>query len=155
MKSLFAALSLAIAAAIPAQAQNVGECDWLASAWNIVEPWESHSRTFANGEVRLALLDAVEPGAVPFHLLVLSPPYDEMGGRICRVISVEPGIGFSEIVWSELQASYDPAVGLTFHLPVAVWAETNRLMRGLLLRVNQSTGEVSAEILDTPPEWVK
>lgn len=155
MKRFSAALSLILAAALPAQAQNVGECDWLASAWNIVEPWESHTRTFANGEVRLALLDTVEPGAVPFHLLLLSPPYDEMGGRMCRVISFEPGIGFSDIVWSDLQASYDPAVGLMFHLPVAVWADTSSMMRGLLLRVNQSTGDVSAEILDTPPEWVK
>lgn len=155
MKKVLAALLLTLAAVLSAQGQSVNECDWLASAGNIVEPWESYTRTFANGEVRLALLDSIEPAAVPYHLLLLSPPGDEMGGRMCRVISVEPGIGFADVMWDGLKARYDPAVGLMFHLPVALWAETNSVMRGLLVGVNQSTGVVSAEILDVPPEWAR
>lgn len=148
MKRFLAALALALTA-VPAAAQSVSNCDWLALAGNLVEPWETTSRTFANGAVRLALLDAVEPGAVPFHLLLLSPSGEEMGGRMCKVISLEPGIGFHNIFWEDLEAGYDPAVGLTFHIPVEIWIDTgNSVMRGLRLTLNQATGVVDAEILD-------
>jgi hypothetical protein len=139
MKQVLAALALTLAAA-PATAQNVGDCDGLGSAANIVEPWESYSRSFANGDVRLALLDAIEPGAVPFHLLLLAPSHEEMGGRICKVISLEPGIGFHNIFWDEVEARYDPAVGLIFHAPVEIWIDTgNTVMRGLQVTLNSST----------------
>ena len=147
MRLRLAAAALALTAA-PAAAQSVADCDWLASAWNLVEPWETHSRTFANGAVRLALLDAIEPGAVPFHLLLLSPPYDEMGGRMCKVISEQPGIGFANIFWDDLEAGYDPAVGLKIHVPVEIWIGTNNsVVRGLRLTLNQASGAVGAEIL--------
>ena len=91
MKALLA-LAFAAAMAGPAVAQQVRDCDWLASAWNLAEPWEENTRTFANGAVRLALLDAIEPGAVPFHLLVLSPPWDErlQGGVLRTGLRLSP-----------------------------------------------------------------
>ena len=148
MNRFLSALALALVAT-PAAAQSVSNCDWLALAGNLVEPWETHSRTFANGAVRLALLDAMEPGAVPFHLLLLSPSGEEMGGRMCNVISLEPGFGFHNIFWDELEAVYDPAVGLTFDIPVEIWIDTgNSVMRGLRVTMNQATGAVDAEILD-------
>ena len=59
-----------------AVAQEVWECDWRNTASSIFEPWEEFTRTFANGAVRIAVIDMVEPGGAPLHLLVLSPPYD-------------------------------------------------------------------------------
>ena len=147
MKALLA-LAFAAAMAGPAVAQQVRDCDWLASAWNLAEPWEENTRTFANGAVRLALLDAIEPGAVPFHLLVLSPPYDELGARGCKVVSYEQGFGFHHIHFEDLVADYAPAVGLRLVMPVEIWIDTgNILVRGLEVTVNQASGAVAAEIL--------
>jgi hypothetical protein len=40
------------------------ECGgWQASARNIPEPWQSSTRTLANGEIRVILPDTVEPAA--------------------------------------------------------------------------------------------
>ncbi len=129
-----------------ASAQEVSECDWRASARNLVEPWEQNSRAFANGNVRIALLDTVEPGAVPYQILVLSPPFDELGARQCRVISFQGGSGFAGVSFSALEASYDPAAGLRFSLPVVVYLEEADFANPSTLHftVNQATGAVVA-----------
>ena len=145
----FLALVLALAT-LPAAAtaQSVGECgDWLASAQAIAEPWEDYTRTFANGNVRLAVIDAIEPGAAAFHLLVLTPPYDELGARVCAVVSYDAGFGFYAMHFENLAASYDPARGLTFAIPVEIWIDTYSVVRGLITTVNQATGEVRAELV--------
>jgi hypothetical protein len=132
-----------IIAAGAAQAQTVSECqdNFLASAWILAEPWELNTRTFANGQTRLAVIDAVEPGAAPFHLLVLSPPYDELGGRQCRVISYDGGFGFGWVTLEGMQASYDPARGLSFRIPVKTpYVDGTEPWMGLNLVLNQATG---------------
>ena len=143
------ALALALAALpLAAAAQSVGDCgDWLSSAQALAEPWEQNTRTFANGDVRLAVIDAIEPGAAAFHLMVLTPPYDELGGRVCKVISYQPGFGFYAMHFENLQASYDPAAGLRFDLPVEIWIDTYSVVRGLIATVNQASGTVAAEIV--------
>ena len=105
----------------PLGAIEVSDCDWRARADAIAEPREENSRTFSNGKTRLALLDTVEPGAAPLFLLVMSPPYSEMGIRQCKVIGFETGIGFGGVDFGHLQASYEPAVGLTFSVPVVLY----------------------------------
>ncbi len=138
--------ALATVASAPAQAQSVGDCDWLASAWLLAEPWEHYSRTFAGGDVRVALIDAIEPGAVPFHLLILSPPWDELGARQCRVLSLDPGIGFSGVDFASLNAWYDPATGLLFSVPVSVYEDATGDFgdRMLDFTLNQATGAIEA-----------
>ena len=134
--------------ASPVAAQVVIPCDWQASAQALIEPWEDHTRTFANGAVRLALLDTVEPAIAAMHLLILSPPYDEIGGRQCRTIGVGDGLGFPGITWEGLEAGYDPAVGLTFTIPVGLYdPETGDFPESqLAFTVNQATGEIDARI---------
>jgi hypothetical protein len=144
MKTL--AILLALAAA-PAMAQEVGDCDWRARADAVAEPWELNSRTFSNGAVRLALIDTIEPAAMPFHLLVLSPPYDEVGGRQCSVVSYQGGMGFYDIDFAALEAAYDPAVGLIFDLPVQIWvSDGNIVVRRLHVTLNQATGGITASL---------
>ena len=98
---------------------SVMDCDWQASAWNIVEPWEANTRTFSEGKTRLAMLDTVEPAAGWAYVLVLSPPYSELGDRQCKVIGLN-GMGFAGMDFQSLTASYNPATGLRFVLPVDV-----------------------------------
>ena len=47
---------VALTLPLPVLAQEVGECDWRAASAAIAEPWETNTRTFANGAIRLAVL---------------------------------------------------------------------------------------------------
>ncbi len=144
MKALTVAL---IAMAGPVFGQVIEDCAWQASAESIVEPWEENSRTFANGDVRLAVLDTIEPAAGALHLLVLSPPYDELGGRQCKVISREQGIGWVQLEFAALTAGYDPAVGLTFTLPGRLYDPAFGYSNSveLYMTLNQATGAIQVE----------
>lgn len=139
-------LALALGCNTPAMAQEVSRCDWRASADAIPEPWEAHTRTFSNGKTRLALLDVIEPAAGAYHLLILSPPEDELGARQCRVVGLDGGTGFAAVGFDVLEASYDPAIGLIFDVPVSVFdpATGGFVDRGLRVTLNQATGDISA-----------
>ena len=130
----------------PAVAQDVRDCDWPANARNLVEPWDDYSRTFANGKTRLALLDTGgEPAAGSFYLLVLSPPYGELGDRQCRVIG-HNGMGFGYLDVPKLEAAYDPANGFTFVVPAEIFDGEIYVEHVLTLTLNQATGEIGAEV---------
>lgn len=143
-----AALTLIGAQAAQAQSPSVMECDWQASARNIGEPWEDYSRTFSNGLTRVTMLDTIEPAAGWAYLMIQSPPYDELGARQCRIIG-QQGMGFGGMYFNELQASYDPAQGLLFDVPVVQYVDgvNDRLMY-LQIVLNQSTGEISTWLMD-------
>lgn len=146
--ALFALLS-GFAFAVPAWAQSVSDCDWRARADAVMEPWEENTRTFANGAVRLAVLDTIEPAAVPFHILVLSPPYGPVGDRQCKVISFDQGSGFGGVSFSDLTASYDPSTGLRFEIPVVVSLPDEDFSNPstLIFTLNQATGAIVADLL--------
>jgi len=140
------AVCLGLMAGAPAVAQEAVRCEWPARADNIAEPWEENTSTFANGKVRLALLDTVEPAGAPFHILVLSPPYDELGARQCRTVGLN-GMGFGGADFGSLEAEYDPAEGLVFTMAVQVYAEAEFQPRTLRFTLNQSTGAIGAQLL--------
>lgn len=141
-------MALAVLLSPPALAQEVGECDWRASAQAMAEPWQENTRIFANGKTRLALMDVIEPAAGAFYLLVLSPPFDELGGRQCRIIGMGNGVGFSGVNFSELQAQYDPAKGLQFTLPVTYYdgSTAGFVARTLNMTLNQATGDIGTDL---------
>ncbi|MEL6609523.1 MAG: hypothetical protein AAFO58_07520 [Pseudomonadota bacterium] len=147
MKTFLAAAALALFPMI-GTAQDVSDCDWRARADAVVEPWSTFSRTFANGDVRLALLDVVEPAAGALHILVISPPYDELGIRQCKVVSYEGSMGFGGALFEDLAASYDPAIGLTFDMDVQTFDPATSGFAAAVLRitVNQATGNIGAAL---------
>jgi hypothetical protein len=126
MKSLMSAAGAALATAMtagPAAAVTVEACDGVATVETIAEPWEANSKSFYKGEVRLAVVDTGgEPACCSSHLMVLytEDPGDEPPYRACKLVSDAPGRGFSDVNFAQLKASYDPATGLTFSVPVAV-----------------------------------
>lgn len=134
-----------LAAPTLAQAQpTVAQCDWQASARNIPEPWEDNTRTFANGDVRVTLLDTVEPAAVPFYLMILSPPLNELGERQCRIVG-DGNMGFYSIGFDGIDAGYDPSRGLTLTMPAATYTDgATRRDFTLQVTVNQSSGKITA-----------
>uniref|UniRef100_UPI003B5245F3 hypothetical protein n=1 Tax=Roseovarius indicus TaxID=540747 RepID=UPI003B5245F3 len=140
------AVCLGLLAGAPALAQEAVPCEWAARADNIAEPWEANTRTFSEGKVRLALLDTTEPAAAAFHILILSPPYDELGLRQCRTLGLN-GMGFAGADFGSLDASYDPAVGLIFIMNVQVYDGMDYTPRTLRFTLNQATGVIGAKLL--------
>ena len=134
--------------ASPVAAQSVNPCDWQASAQALVEPWEDNTRVFANGDVRLAAINTIEPANGAAYVLVLSPPRSELGERQCRVIGFTEQIGFGAVYFDLLTADYDPATGLLFDVPVQIVTADGTFTNGglLSLTLNQSTGAMTTSL---------
>lgn len=143
----FISLMMFVFLATPAVAQTAFPCDWQARADAIVEPWNDNTATFANGAVRVALLDVIEPAAAAFYLLIMHPPYDELGGRVCTVVGRDIGIGYANIDFNGLEAGYDPARGLTFQVPATIFLPKQSFQNSAFLSivVNQSIGAVTVK----------
>ncbi len=138
------------AAAQSLPAASLAPCDdWRSSVQAIAEPWEDNTRLFADGEVRLTVIDTGEPAAGSFFLLILSPPYDEeAGGRQCRVLSLDETMGFAGLTLKSATAQYDPASGLTVTIPATRWLpETDSYTDATLsVTLNQSDGAIQAKL---------
>ena len=148
-------LPLLLLMAPPAFAQSVGDCGHLTTARNLPEPWQDNTATYAEGEIRLAVFDTLEPAAAAMHLMILSPPRNELGERQCRVVSLSPPpepegwrAGFMSLDFAARQVEYDPARGLVVRMPVAVPnPDTGEPDRGeLTIEIDQSTGGITAEV---------
>lgn len=134
---------------VPVLAQQVGDCDWRASAQAIAEPWHQTSRVFADGAIRIAIMDTIEPAAGAFHLLILSPPYDETGARQCAVLSLTAdGMGFAGLAIDGGKADYDPARGLVLTMPAKRYIpETDAYQSAMLtVTINQDTGAITGTL---------
>lgn len=131
--------------ATPIAAQVALPCDWQARADAIVSPWEEkNSATFANGDVRVALIDVAEPAGASFYLHITHPPYDSLGLRTCTVVGLGENIGYAAIFFDELEAGYDPAGDFKFEVPAIIYLPEHNFQNSALLSitVNQALGEV-------------
>ncbi|WP_375688357.1 hypothetical protein [Pseudooceanicola sp. LIPI14-2-Ac024] len=147
LKTLALAAPAALIAA-PGVAQSVTDCDTRAGARFLAEPWEDNTATFAEGAVRIAVIDMMEPAGAPAYLMILSPPRNEIGERQCRIVEAAPHFGFYTIELADTLASYDPERGLTLRIPVTDYTDgpSNPPPFPLTVTINQSTGDVSATI---------
>jgi len=106
---------LLVVSTLSAQAEIVRDCEGEITINLLAEPWEDNSKTFANGSVRIAVLDYWDPANAAFYLAVMYTPNDyiEAEGRACKVISAGGiGDGYNMVTLDGLKASYDPAQGL-------------------------------------------
>ncbi len=128
---------------------RLNDCDWPANARNVVEPWNKHSRTFANGKIRIAHVDTGgEPVCCSSHLLILAPdPDDELANRSCHLLSDgETGTGFQTLSVPDVSATYDPAKGLLISVPVERYIDGLKSNKAKIsVRINQATGGVTVE----------
>jgi hypothetical protein len=139
-----------LAAVLPCvgAAQEAGDCDWRASSQVIAEPWEANTRTFAEGEIRLTIMDVGEPAAGSFFLMILSPPYGD-AGRQCAMLALDAdGMGFASLSMEGAKADYDPATGLSVTLATTRWLpETDSYTDATLsVTINQDTGAISGTL---------
>ena len=65
--------------------------------------------------------------------------------QICTLISRDDQMGFSALFMDRVEASYDPATGLTVTLPTGRWDEAAGIMHEEMLAftVNQAAGTVT------------
>lgn len=146
------ALAAALFSLMPvvAPAQVIEECGWVGSPANIVEPWAENSRTFANGAIRVALLDTGgEPVCCARHLLILAPSGHQEGPvyRQCLVASAQPGSGYYDIDVAGMAASYDPALGLLLDMELYHYVSDDgpAIPDRMQIRINQASGAVVIE----------
>lgn len=146
------ALAAALATAAPAAwAQVILDCDARASAANLVEPWPENTRSYAEGAIRLALLeDATAPACCRRRLLVLAPAGNGTTGRQCLVVAPDEERGFRDIDIGGVAASYSPQLGLELSVPVwlhreGTSADAPAFADRMLLLIDQARGTVSVE----------
>jgi hypothetical protein len=128
----FLALIALVLTSVTAQAGVVGECGTLNALENLAEPWEENTKTFYNGQVRIALVDTGgEPVCCSTHLVIMVPQNDEMGGSKCMVYSqvkyseeeIPSYMGFQNIDFKNIEASYDSTKGLTLSIPYTTYID--------------------------------
>ena len=141
--ALAALVALAPAAA---GAQALHDCShWATSAASVAEPWAEASRRFANGDIRLILLDTAEPACCSWFVLVQVPD-PGTGYWGCAVLAATAeGLGFRGIDLQAARGAYDPRTGLDIAIPVTLHV-TDLVTRPATatIRINRATGEVSA-----------
>lgn len=152
MLRTFAAAALGLFIATPALAVTVSDCndDGMANARNIAEPWATNTRAFANGSVRVALIDTGgEPICCSMHLLILAPsqPVDGMDEyRNCFLVHNEEQRGFVSIDFARITSRYDAGKGLLITFPYELYNEGNPGPKGVgRVRVNMQKGTVTVE----------
>lgn len=118
---------------------TLSDCGWQSSAQYLVEPWSENSATFSNGLTRIALIETVEPAAGSYGLLILSPPFSEMGERQCQVLH-----GFSGLSLEGMRSAYDPSIGLQLTLTGMVYRESKGEFASAQVDIiiNQATGAI-------------
>lgn len=158
MRSALLSLAVAgIAAAFSANAfaqAAISQCEWPANLQNILEPWEQHTRTFANGNIRIAHVDTQgEPVCCSSYLAILAPTGSEVAleSRQCALLTDGAELsGFTWIDFPAITASYDPGLGLLLSVPVERYDFQGTQNGGTLpdivnIRINQANGSITTE----------
>jgi hypothetical protein len=140
------ACAAVVATANSALGQTVVPCGDLIDITMVSEPWESYSRSYAEGAIRL--FEAyVAPTMVAGALIgVLHPqPGDPHPQRVCSaVVFSDTGPQFfAEAMIADAEARYDPVTGLTIRVPVR-FPDGQQPIEAVWVTVNQATGEVTA-----------
>ena len=123
-------------------------CSGLESVYNVVEPVEQATRTFASGKIRIWHVDTGgEPVCCSSHLVIIAPdPNEELTQTQCVRLSDQGSLGFQWIEFKDISASYDPAKGLLLSVPVERYNDGNEGLKDTIdLRINQATGAVVIE----------
>jgi hypothetical protein len=142
-------LALGLLSPMPLAAQTMADCDdWRSSAAGIAEPWESNTKVFADGSMRLAIMDVGEPVMGSYRLLILTTTTEEPIERLCTVMSFDGDLGFAGLSFDGASDSTDPQTGLDIKIPAKRWIEaTDTYMDAVLtVTVNAATGDVSGKL---------
>ena len=147
------AISLLALSASPLAAQQVHNCfdaatpTYPLAAEAIAEPWEENTRRFANGQLRISIMDTYEPALGAFGLLIFFEPLSESPEpRACVLVS-NGSIGFVDMTLVGLEAEEIPDIGMVFSLPTVFYnPATDETESGTLeVMVDRVNMDVKAE----------
>lgn len=150
---LFLTTLIAFLVPLGAAAQVVRDCAdaprHLSAVHAMAEPFADNTRTYANGAIRLVVIDTVEPACCTHHLVVLHPDADGMF-RQCSLVSLGNASGadaWSFVDLKRARASYDAQLGLKITLPASLYDFNTggSVPTAFAIRVNQATGRVTIE----------
>lgn len=139
------ALAATLAAGPAPGQQTVGCDDWRASARNLAWPYDTATRSFANGAINLIALDAGEPACCGAFLIILYPEPDAPV-QACTVLTGDTARGWLRTHLDRAEALYDPARGLSVAVPIEIYNGTDGDPAILNLVVNQAEGTVRSAI---------
>ena len=109
-----------------ASAQQVQPCfdgariPYRSSAEAIAEPWEANTRSFADGQVRIAVMDTGEPAYGAYYLMVMYWAGGEGDLRTCELVS-QGELGFVGMALNGMEASYKAGLGLVLKVPTTFY----------------------------------
>ena len=153
-KGFYVKVLIALCAALlasMASAQQVQPCfdgaeiPYRASAVAIAEPWEENTRSFADGQVRIAVMDTWEPAYGAYYLMVMYWSDSEAELRICDLVS-QGEIGFVGMTLEGMEASYSQGVGLQLRVPTTFYnPEEDEFEAGVIeVVIDRAANHVSA-----------
>ncbi len=111
---------------VAANAQQVQPCfekdsiPYRASALAIAEPWEENTRSFADGQVRIAVMDTGEPAFGAYYLMVMYGSGNESELRACDLVS-QGELGFVGMTLNGMEAGYKAGLGLVLQVPTSFY----------------------------------
>lgn len=139
-------------AAQPKQPGVILGCDKVESIRYVAEPWEKNSRYYADSDVRLAILDRLEPAASAVYLVVLGPPFSHFGLPSCYLLSYDKRHGFADMQLAESVAAPVDDL-LTFEVAAGYYdpsAERSKRWERLELRIDLKNQKHVVKSLDRP-----
>ena len=98
---------------------------------------EQNTRTFYNGQVRVAVVDTGgEPVCCSSYLVVIYPNVDdELGGRSCTMLSQGERSGWAGIDVKAIRTSYNATTGLSLAVPVSVLRDDDTGVRKVTINL--------------------
>jgi hypothetical protein len=143
MRGFVVGLTALILLSGTAHAAAVVDCDWAASARNIVEPWEKNIRTFYNGQVRVAHL---EPACCSAQLLVVYPDHSDVDTQgSCKLVRARKDAGFASIDFAGLRSIYDAKKGLLIVIPYTTMSDDKAMTGTAKVRLDLDKGTLIVE----------
>ena len=148
MKFALAAILISLSTSASFAGASLEQCGGQSRVDTVIEPWSKATRTFANGKIRIVLLDTAEPACCSYHLAIMAPdPQNELGLRQCLTLS-DGGefTGFQNVDLDGIKSSYNASKGLLLSVPVKRYIDGTKFKKATIgVRINQATGAITIE----------
>ena len=137
---------LAVFAAQGVAAQEVRDCVVMDRSQIVLNPLDTDTRTYANGDVTLGVIhDGRRNSPDSLFIVVYAPDPANADQRTCNLVGTEAGRGYATVRLQSAVADFTAADGLTVKVPARIYQTEEGVVKGTLLavNVNRASNEVS------------
>lgn len=141
----FFGIVLGVLLAGSATAQEIRDCREF-NQGVIIDPTEMKGRTYANGEVTIAVVhDGRDRSSDSLFVLVYAPDSSKPDEKQCRMIGNEDGRGYADVRLNVAQAEFTAAAGLTVLIPARTYSmyDGDEEISMLSVNVSRAAHEIS------------